>query len=238
MSAFPQFPKTRPPLPPEAARLHRAIYEANRRGATAASSLSLRMEAWLHRQVAADVVHGPSAPGAIATLEIGAGTLNQLPFEPRVGPYDIVEPFRALYEGSALLPRIRAIYDDIAAVPPAQRYDRITSVATFEHLTDLPRIVAAAGRLLAPGGALRVAVPSEGTPLWTLGWRLTTGLEFRLRHRLDYGLLLRHEHVNTAREVEEVLRHFFGRVATRVLGLSRGLSLYQFHECREPLPGR
>lgn len=233
MSAFPQFPKTRPALPPALERLHARTYEANRQGETTASSLSLMLERWLHRQVAADVTGGVGSQSK-TTLEIGAGTLNQLPHEPVVGPYDIVEPFRTLYFGSPLLTRVRTVYADIAEVPASARYDRITSTATFEHLTDLPRVVAAAGRLLAPDGALRVAIPSEGTPLWTLGWKLTTGLEFRLKHGLDYGLLLRHEHVNTAREIEAVLRHYFADLRARVFGLSRSLSFYQFFECRGP----
>lgn len=228
---FDQFPKTRPALPPELAALHAACYLANRQGATPASALSLRMESWLHRQVARDVA---ADRGAKATLEIGAGTLNQLTCEPAVGPYDIVEPNAARYTGSRELARVRQIYGDIGDVPRGTRYDRVTSIATFEHLTELPRVTATAGLLLAPGGVLRVAIPSEGTPLWALGWRLTTGLEFRLRHGLDYGLLMRHEHINTAREIEEVLGFFFASLECRVFGLSRYLSLYQFFACRAP----
>ena len=228
---FDQFPKTRPTLPPELAALHAACYKANREGATPASALSLRMESWLHRQVARDVTTDRSPK---ATLEIGAGTLNQLRHEPVVGPYDIVEPDMARYAGSRELARVRQVYGDIAGIPRGNRYDRVTSIATLEHLTDLPLVVAAAGLLLAPGGVLRVAIPSEGTPLWTLGWKLTTGLEFRLRHGLDYGLLMRHEHINTAQEIEEVLAHFFARLECRVFGVSRYLSIYQFFACREP----
>lgn len=232
-AAFPQFPKTRPPLPDALAALHQAAYAANRGGATAASRLSLWMESWLHRQVAADVVNDARPR---STLEIGAGTLNQLPWEPERGPYDIVEPFEQLYRESPHRPRVRTIFGDIADVPVEWRYDRITSIATFEHLCDLPRVVAMAATRLAPGGVLRVGVPSEGTLLWALGWRLTTGLEFRLRHGLDYGLLMRHEHVNTAAEIEAVLRFSFRDVRCRTFGPARSLSLYQFFACRDPQP--
>ena len=74
--------------------------------------------------------------------------------------------------------------------------------------------------------------------LWTLGWKLTTGLEFRLRYGLDYGLLMRHEHVNSADEVEEVLRHFFSSLDHSVFGVSKGFSLYRYYECRNPLVDR
>lgn len=232
---FPQFPKTRPTLPPQLEALHLATYKVNREGSSPASSLSQKMERWLHRQVAADL---RAAPKNCSTLEIGAGTLNQLDYEPAVGPYDIVEPFTDLYRGSPHLARVRSIYADIAELPAGLRYDRITSSATLEHLCDLPRVLAQAGLRLAPGGEMRVSIPSEGTPLWGLGWRLTTGLEFRLRHGLDYGLLIRHEHVNTAREIEDVLRYVFRSVRCRVFGVSRWLSLYQFYACRDPDPGR
>jgi hypothetical protein len=229
-----RFPKSRPPLPVELERVYAKHYKENRSGATTASSLSQKMEAWLHRQVARDVQTRPPK----CTLEIGAGTLNQLAYELYAEPYDVVEPFKQLYEDSALVSRVRSFYSDISEVPKNSRYDRITSVATFEHICNLPEVVATAGLLLKPEGTLRVSIPSEGTFLWTLGWKLTTGLEFRLRYGLDYSILMRHEHVNTAKEVEAVLRHFFSRTRASVFGITKGLSLYQFYECSEPLTGR
>lgn len=227
-----RFPKTRPQLPADFQHIYAAHYKENRSGGSPASSLAQRMEAWLHKRVAEDV---RCEPGVVrSTLELGAGTLNQLRYEPVVGPYDIVEPFSSLYEGSPELARIRNVYADVSKVPADARYDRITAVAAFEHICNLPEVVARTGLLLNPGGSLRISIPSEGTPLWTLGWMATTGLEFRIRYGLDYGVLMRHEHVNTAREIEAVLRHFFRDVAVSVFGASRGLSLYQFHRCSTP----
>lgn len=236
-----RFPKQRPPLPPEFAAIYAEHYKSNREGTTAASSLAQRVERWLHTQVAADLTRagadltaGARRTGEIATLEIGAGTLNQLQHEPTVGPYDVVEPFEALYADSPQRSRVRAIYASIDEVPPERRYDRVTSVATLEHICELPAVVARAALLLAPGGSFRASIPSEGTPIWALGWMLTTGLEFRLRRGLDYGVLMRHEHVNTATEIETVLRYCFRRLSCRVFGLSRGWSLYRFYECSDP----
>ena len=228
---FENFPKTRQPLPVEFERIYAEHYKQNRNGLTPASSLAQRMEGWLHTRVARDVRLDHRHR---STLELGAGTLNQLRHEPEVGPYDIVEPFKSLYADSPLLPRIRNVYADISQVPEDARYDRITAVATFEHICNLPEVVARAGLLLDSDGSLRVSIPSEGTPLWTLGWKLTTGLEFRLRHGLDYGILMRHEHVNSAREIETLLRHFFDDVEDAAFGLSKGLSLYQFYACERP----
>ncbi len=70
--------------------------------------------------------------------------------------------------------------------------------------------------------------------MWTLGWSLTTGLEFRLRHGLDYGVLMRHEHVNRAEEIEDLMRALFRNVASKTFGVGKHLSLYQYLEARDP----
>jgi len=225
-----RFPKTRPTLPPKLQAIYTRQYLENRSGETPAASLSQRLERWLHRQVAADVAHGPAG----ATLELGAGTLNQLAFEPANPAYDIVEPFEELYRDSALTAGVRAIYADVADVPAGGAYDRITSVAALEHICDLPLVLARAARLLSPRGTLRAAIPSEGGFLWKLGWMLTTGLEFRLRHGLDYGLMMAHEHVNGALEIETLVRALFEEVEVKSFGIVRQLSLYRFLAARPP----
>lgn len=223
-----RFPKTRPPLPREIEEIYARQYAENRAGESTAASLSQQLERWMHRQVAADA--SPSR----ATLELGAGNLNQLPFEPEGAAYDIVEPFADLYRDSPRLGRVRAVYADVAEVPQGARYDRITSVACLEHICDLPVALARSAKLLAPGGSFRAAIPSEGGLLWKLGWSLTTGLEFRLRHGLDYGLLMAHEHVNDAAEIEALARAVFEDVSVRSFGLGRQLSLYRFIAASRP----
>ncbi len=184
----------------------------------------------MHRRVARDAT---SLRTGDSTLEIGAGTLNHLEYEPNSNPYDIVEPFVDLYQDSLVRSRIRNSYTSVHEIARVT-YDRIISIAAFEHMCDLPAVVARSGLLLRPAGHLRVAVPSEGTLLWTLGWMMTTGIEFRLRHGLNYGVLMRHEHVNTADEISAVLHVFFKSVARSVFGLSPALSFYQFFECATP----
>ncbi len=226
---FSRFPKTRTTLPKEFQAIYDAHYRQNREGVTPASSLSQKMESWLHRKVAADVkeLHNKS------TLEIGAGTLNQLKYE-KTDPYDIVEPFAGLYRDSGNIDRINEIYNDIDDIGVSQKYDRITAIAAFEHLTDLPHVVAKTCLLLKEGGTLRVSIPNEGTFLWKLGWKLTTGIEFRHKYGLDYGLLMAHEHVNTAKEIEYVLSHFYSKVKCSCFGLNRKIAFYLFYECSEP----
>lgn len=184
----------------------------------------------MHKKVAQDVID--SSPKS--TLELGAGNLNQLPYEPRSRPYDIVEPFRELYESSPQLDQVRNVYPDIAEIPSENRYQRITSIAVLEHVENLPELVARSALLLNEGGSFRAGIPSEGTILWRLGWQLTTAVDFRARHGLDYKVLMQYEHVNTAAEIEEVLRYFFGVTQRSVFGLMRSLSFYQFFACSQP----
>jgi hypothetical protein len=192
--------------------------------------MAQKLESWMHLKVAQDVA---ARKGGGSTLEVGSGSLNHLVYEPSSEPYDVVEPFLELSTGSPFEKRIRHAYKDLAEIRDTQ-YDRILSIAAFEHITDLPSIVARCGTLLAGNGRLRVAIPSEGALLWGLGWRLTTGVEFWLRHRLNYGTLMRHEHVNSAEEIAGVLRIFFREVQREVYGISPFLSFYQFFACASP----
>ncbi|HSQ80055.1 MAG TPA: methyltransferase domain-containing protein, partial [Casimicrobiaceae bacterium] len=201
------YPRPRPPL----TQAHEAIfaqqYRINRDGSGAVEGLAQRLERWMHARVARQ----PGGP----ILELGAGTLNHLQFEPPGETYDVVEPFHELYRGRPEAARIRSFYDSVGEVPPDRSYHRIVSVAVLEHLTDLPREVAGAALHLRPGGIFQAGIPSEGGFLWGIGWRFSTGISYRLRTGLDYGIVMRHEHVNRAPEILAVVRHLFERVAVR-----------------------
>ena len=223
------FPKMRQELPEAYQKIYETHYHKNRGGNYKTTGLSRKLEAWMHRQVAADTGKFTKA----ATLEIGAGTLNQIPYEPAGGVYDIVEPFTGLFQSSEHLPRIRKVFTDVNEVNGA-RYQRITSIATFEHITNLPELVARTILLLNPAhGQLRIAIPNEGSMAWYLGTTIT-GREFKKLYKLDYQVLMRFEHVNTADEIERVLHYFFGDVRHKVFGISRKLALYRFYSCRQP----
>lgn len=226
---FEDFPKKRTELPEDFKKIYASHYKKNRGGKTVATSLSQKMESWLHKKVAADCKDRKPR----STLEIGAGTLNQLQYENNT-PYDIIEPFRTLFENSPELKRVRNVFNDIDDVPVSNRYERVISIATFEHIEDLPKVVAKSALLLEEGGTLRVSIPNEGTFLWTLSWKMTTGLEYRLKYGLDYGVLMKYEHVNTADQIEEVLTYFFGGVKCSCMGLSKGFAFYRFYECSAP----
>src|SRR5215213_1601071 len=226
---FSGFPKIRPSLPPEYQKIYLQHIQENRRGQSPASSMSTALEGWMHRRIARD-----ARKSNLSTLEIGAGTLNHLRYESQNSAYDIVEPAHYLFDNSPSLGLVRTIYDDIKEVQPDTCYDRIISIASFEHICNLPEVVAHCGLLLKRGGQLRAAIPAEGGPLWTLGWKLTTGWEFKRRHGLDYEVIMRAEHVNTWTEVADVLNYFFQDVECSYFGLSRALSFYQVYICRAP----
>ena len=228
---FSGFPKIRPTLPAEYQKIYLQHIQENRHGQSPASRMSTALEGWMHRRIARDV---RESNRSLSTLEIGAGTLNHLRYESKNSAYDIVEPAHYLFAGSQFLSRVRTIYDDIREVQPDTHYDRIISIASFEHICNLPEVVARCGLLLKPGGQLRAAIPTEGGPLWSLGWKLTTGREFKRRYGLDYEVIMRAEHVNTWREVADVLNYFFQSVEFSYLGFSRALSVYQVYLCRNP----
>lgn len=221
------YPRQRPELPDAYRKVYAEQYKINREGATAVDGAAQRLEQWMHRKVAS-IQGGP-------VLELGAGTLNHLQFENSAGAYDIVEPFTSLFEGKAELSRIRGAYASIHDVPEHERYRRVVSIAVLEHLTDLPRELARAAMLLEEGGTFQAGIPSEGGFLWWLGWRCSTGLGYFLRTGLDYGTVMRHEHVNNAREIRLMTEHLFEEVAvSRFPTPLPHLSFYTYLEAKRP----
>ena len=223
-----RFPKIRAELPPEYKAFHTKFYQAAREGQHAGASIALTLEKWMHRRVLADV-------SAFPLLELGAGTLNHVPFEPQVGDYDIVEPMEVLYQGKSERARIRDTFADTDEVPADRRYPRIVSIAVLEHVTNLPEVIARAALLLTRDGSFRAGIPSEGGLLWYLAYTFGTGASFRLKYGLNYGVYQRYEHVNKAWEIEAVIRTFFRRVKIARFPLpGLHLSFYTYLQAEEP----
>jgi SAM-dependent methyltransferase len=222
------YPRSRPELPPEQQASYVEHYRSNRAGEQGLSRTVVRLESWMHRRVSEGVTGGD-------LLEIGAGNLNHVPYLPAACTCDAVEPFRELLGDSPYRVRIRRVYSDLQEIPLSDRYDCIYSVAVLEHLTDLPFILARSGLLLREGGTFRAGFPSEGGLMWGLAWRLTTGIEYRLRRGLAYGAIMRHEHLNTAGEILALLGHFYGQVQVARFPLPlRHLSFYTAAIARQP----
>lgn len=222
------YPRRRPDLSPEFEAMHLELLVSSREGAGVTTAVSQRLESWMHKRVAA-----ASRPGAV--LEMGAGVLNHLEFESEGLIYDVVEPESIFYQGKPQAARVRDFYADLAHIPEGQRYGRIISIATLEHVTDLPHVVARAGLMLEDGGLFQAGIPSEGGALWALSWRLGRDLPMRLRTGLDYGELMRHEHVSDAKEILAVVRTFFRNVSVSWWPIGHvQLSLYGYLEATDP----
>jgi SAM-dependent methyltransferase len=225
---FSSYPRSRPPLSERHQRIYLSHYLENREGSGALTRLKNSMEAWMHRRVASHQ-HGREV------LEIGAGTLNHLRYEPDSLSYDAVEPFRELWEGRSGAQLIRNMYESVMEIPREAKYDRIFSIAVLEHLTDLPRVVAEAGIRLRPDGIFQAGIASEGGVMWELGWRLSTAIAFRVRTGLAYEDIMRHEHVSTAGEILAVCRWLFEEVRIeRFPTALHHLSFYAVVEAHRP----
>lgn len=219
------YPRKRLDLPVAYKKIYEQHYEENRNGKTKISFLSRKLERWLHQKVA------KSAWGGVdqKTLEIGAGTLNQLDFE-RTNIYDIVEPFQKLFQDSPNLKYVRNIYSDISKICN-EKYDRVISVACFEHIENLPEVVVKVTELIEKNGKLCISIPNEGRFLWKFSYTMTTGREFKKRFGLEYETLMRYEHINTADEIEQILKYYFKDVKMSLFGINKTLSLYRYYEC-------
>lgn len=202
------YPKERPALTEAHRKIFVDEYKINRGGKGWLYGVIKFLESWHHKQIA-------KLEGAQSVLEIGAGSMNHLPYEQRAEIYDCIEPFEELYQNSQNLDRVNNIYSDISDLPENSSYQRIISIGVLEHLEDLPRITAQSGLMLSPDGVFQASIPSEGGLLWGLSWRMTTAVAYRLRTGLDYKTVMKHEHINDAFEIRAVLNYFFENVKVK-----------------------
>jgi hypothetical protein len=226
---FSNFPKHRNALNEEYERAFSDYYKKNRQGQTPVTSLSSKLEGWMHVKASGCFIKEDQR-----ILEIGAGTLNHVSYERHFSVYDIVEPYRHFFQNSKFLKDINKIYSDLLEIDECQKYEKIISIAAFEHILNLPHVVAKSGLLLAEGGRLCFAIPNEGTILWRLGYTLTTGIEFKLKYGLRYSVGMKNEHINTAREIREIAKYFFNSITIKNFGINSQLAIYQYYECSEP----
>jgi len=221
------YPRTRPPLTSGHENLYVQEYKSNREGDRKVDSMAQTLEAWMHRQI---ITHKSSN-----LLELGAGTLNHIIHENPNTIYDIVEPFEELYQHSPRLNQVRDTYSSLEAISQDKKYTRIISIAVLEHMTNLPIDIAISATHMEENGIFQAGIPSEGGFLWWLGWRCTTGISYWLRNGLDYGVLMRHEHVNKAKEIIALVEYFFENVKIKRFPTPfHILSFYTYLEASKP----
>lgn len=224
-----RFPKSRPQLSKEYLAIYEEHYKNNRDGKGLTNFLSSYMESWAHKIIS------EKKNKSDKILEIGAGTLNHVKYEKNFNVYDVVEPFKNLFLDSLERTKVNNIYNSIFEIKNTQ-YDRIISIMTFEHLENLPEIVRKCKEILKKDGVMQIAIPCEGEFAFKLGWKLTTGLSFRFKYGLDYSKIMKHEHLNTQKEILIVLKNFFNiekfQRSPFILPL-KNLSFYSYIECKK-----
>lgn len=225
------FPKSRPALSDEHNTIYFDEYKKNRDGVGIVNAAAQCMETWMHKQVSE--INGKHI------LELGAGTLNHIRYETSPSVYDIVEPMKGLYQGKINKGIPTHFYERIEDVPEGNQYDKILSIAVLEHMENLPFDIAHGAIRLARDGGFYAGIPSEGGFLWWLGWRMTTGLAYFAKHRMDYGVVMRHEHLNSAHEILSVCKWIFDEVKIRRFPTPlHHISFYTYVEAHRPNVGR
>lgn len=206
-SIISKFPKKRAELGKKYFEIFDNEYKMNREGDAGFLGKAIQqMEEWMHKKISSIGFSGD-------VLEVGAGTLNHIKYESTFKNYDIVEPYHKLYADKYNeLKKVRDVFSSLASVPTSRRYLKIISVATLEHMLNLPFELELIRDRLDYNGVFEVGIPSEGGFLWGLAWRLTTAVSFRFRTGLSYKKLMKYEHVNTAEEIIFLIKYYFNNV--------------------------
>lgn len=220
-----KYPKKRIDLNEKYKKIYNEHYSSNRAGKGFFNFLSQSMESWMHKKV--------SENEGSDILELGAGNLNHIKYENNYSNYDIVEPFKELYENRPNKNLIRNTFNSLSDVNC--KYDKILSIATLEHLTNLPKEILLCKSLLKENGIFQAAIPCEGELAFKLGWQFTTSLAFRLKYNLDYSKLIEFEHVNSIDEIYTIIENNFKIIKFKrspfILPI-KNLSFYAYFECK------
>ena len=104
---------------------------------------------------------------------------------------------------------IRNTYKSIDEISGENIYEKIIAIAVLEHIDELDNLLKKVSKLLKPKGRFIVQIPAEGEFLWWLSWRLTTGIAFWLKYKLNYGVIIRYGHINKAKDIISLLNKNF-----------------------------
>ena len=197
-----KYPKKRPPLNDKLKKIFDSEYKKNR-----SNFLSQLSESWLHYSIKG------RKDSSNNTLEIGAGSLNHIPYEHYNNDkkYDVIEPKKFLYEDSPNKKYVNNFYKNFTETPNSY-YDRIISCAVLEHLEDLPKFLYLASSKLKENGYHSHSVPCEGYPTWNITWYLMSGITFKLRTGQNFRDVQKHEHLNNFDEIIALISYFYQKV--------------------------
>ena len=220
-----KFPKKRITLSDEYLKIYTEHYIANRGGIGLTNFLGQKMESWMHRKASNKI--------GCDILELGAGNLNHVEHEKSFINYDIIEPFKDLYQNSPHIKKIRNIFSSTSDVN--LKYDKIISIATLEHLTSLPNEIELCKNLLKPNGIFQIGIPCEGEFAFKFGSFLMSGVSFKLKYNLDYKKIMEYEHINSLDEIMTIVEYNFKIInfcRSPFIFPIKNLSFYAFIECK------
>ena len=196
-----KYPKKRPSLNKKLKKIFNFEYKKNR-----TNFLSQLSESWLHFSIKG------RKESLNKSLEIGAGTLNHVPYEEmKNNKYDVIEPKKFLYKNNNNKVLINKFYSNLNFVPN-NKYDRIISCAVLEHLEDLPKYLHLSAKKLKKNGYQSHSIPCEGYPIWDISWYLMSGISFKIRTGQNFREVQKHEHINNYDEILTLINFFYKKV--------------------------
>ncbi|HEY8217628.1 MAG TPA: class I SAM-dependent methyltransferase [Acidimicrobiia bacterium] len=159
------------------------------------------------------------AVGSLRTLELGAGLGEHLEYEDLTDQQYTCVEIRANQAATieARFPGVEVIVADCQQQLPFDEasFDRIIAVHVLEHLPDLPSALDECHRLLRQGGVLGIVIPCDPGLAYGVARRLSAQRIFERRYGRPYGPFIRREHINSPREIVDLVRERFHIVHRR-----------------------
>tara|TARA_B100000242_G_scaffold124592_1_gene87763 strand:+ start:32007 stop:32693 length:687 start_codon:yes stop_codon:yes gene_type:complete len=192
-------------LPEKYKKIYKDFYKDYALSRTFMRKIISFFESWYHKEISNMGNENETI------LEIGCGSLNHINYEKKFLSYEVVEPKEFLINQAERKKKIiiSKTYTSLDCIPSNKNYSKIISIAVLEHVNNLEEHILKIIDLLHPNGIFAVAIPAEGEFLWWLAWRLTSGISFWLKYRLDYGIIMRYEHINNSTDILKKLRKYF-----------------------------
>lgn len=157
------------------------------------------------------------------TLEIGAGLGAHAAFEDLKNQdyfqmeyrEDFCKELRKKFDPS------KVVCGDIQGRLPFEDgiFDRIIAIHVLEHLPDLPKALTEIKRLMKPDGVFDVVLPCEGGLAYSLARKISAERMFKKRFKMDYGPIIKNEHVSTYSEILREIDENFQRAQSRYFPL-------------------
>lgn len=87
--------------------------------------------------------------------------------------------------------------------------DRIIAIHVLEHLPNLPNALQEIHRILNNNGVFQVVIPCEGGIAYSIARKISAERIFKKHFNMDYGWLIKTEHINVPSEIIEEINCLF-----------------------------